>query len=48
MAGFTLATIHNLHYYQQIMSGARDAILTGNFTSWKDEMLRQIRDEEIE
>lgn len=30
-----LATIHNLHYYQQLMRGIRDAIATGRFAEFR-------------
>lgn len=30
-----LLTWHNLHYYQQLMAGMRDAIGTGTFTKWQ-------------
>ena len=29
-----LATAHNLHYYQQLMAGLRDALETGKFTDF--------------
>ena len=32
-----LLTWHNLHYYQQIMQGMRDAIATGQFAAWRSE-----------
>jgi queuine tRNA-ribosyltransferase len=28
-------TWHNLHYYQQLMAGMRDAIAQGIFTAWQ-------------
>ncbi len=30
-----LLTWHNLHYYQELMAGMRDAIGTGNFAAWE-------------
>ncbi len=30
-----LLTWHNLHYYQEIMQGMRDAIAAGQFTAWE-------------
>jgi len=30
-----LLTWHNLHYYQELMQGMRDAIATGRFTAWR-------------
>ena len=35
MLGFRLCTIHNLSYYHQLVSGARDAILEGSFADYK-------------
>jgi len=35
MLGFRLCTIHNLSYYHQLVSGARESILTGSFTAYK-------------
>ena len=32
-----LLTWHNLHYYQQIMSGMRDAIAAGRFDDWQSD-----------
>ncbi|MES1195556.1 MAG: tRNA guanosine(34) transglycosylase Tgt, partial [Steroidobacter sp.] len=32
--GARLATIHNLHYYQQLMSGIRQAIVAGQFEAY--------------
>ena len=32
--GARLATIHNLHYYQQLMRDLRDAIASGTLTDW--------------
>ena len=30
-----LLTWHNLHYYQEIMQGMRDAIAAGTFAAWE-------------
>ncbi len=35
MLGFRLCTIHNLSYYHQLVSGARDAITSGSFAAYK-------------
>ena len=35
MLGFRLCTIHNLSYYHQLVSGAREAILDGAFATYK-------------
>jgi queuine tRNA-ribosyltransferase len=36
-----LLTWHNLHYFQEIMSGMRDAISQGRFADWEAEFHRQ-------
>jgi len=38
MLGGTLATIHNLHFYQELMSGIRTAIRQGRFPTFAAEM----------
>ena len=37
----TLCTIHNLHFYQQLMAAMRAAIEAGTFRSWKDDFVRR-------
>jgi queuine tRNA-ribosyltransferase len=37
----TLATIHNLHFYQDLMRGIRDAIEAGRFRAYAGEWLRR-------
>ena len=32
-----LLTWHNLHYFQEIMQGMRDAIAAGAFEAWENE-----------
>jgi len=39
--GARLNTIHNLHYYQELMAGMRNAIEQGTFTGFVDEFKRQ-------
>ncbi len=39
--GSRLNTIHNLHYYQDLMAGMRNAIENGQFESFKQEFKRQ-------
>jgi queuine tRNA-ribosyltransferase len=39
--GSRLNTIHNLHYYQELMAGMRTAIEQGCFTAFTDEFARQ-------
>jgi len=38
MLGFRLCTIHNLSYYHQLVSGARAAILTGSFSTYRKQV----------
>jgi queuine tRNA-ribosyltransferase len=37
-----LATIHNLHFYLDLTSKAREAILGGNFSLWKNEVINKL------
>jgi|SRR5690606_189662 len=39
--GARLNTIHNLHYYQELMAGMRNAIEQGTFESFVEEFKRQ-------
>ncbi len=36
-----LLTWHNLHYFQEIMQGMRDAISNGSFDAWEAEFHAQ-------
>jgi queuine tRNA-ribosyltransferase len=36
--GLTIASIHNLAFYTWLMKKAREHIIDGTFTSWKNEM----------
>ena len=38
MLGFRLCTIHNLSYYHQLVSGARESILTGSFADYRKQV----------
>ncbi len=40
--GLRLNTIHNLHYYSELMRQARQAIVAGTFASWKAECLAKM------
>ncbi|RMD93421.1 MAG: tRNA guanosine(34) transglycosylase Tgt [Calditrichaeota bacterium] len=40
--GLTLATIHNVHFYLDLVRKARKAILNNNFLNWKQEVLPNI------
>jgi queuine tRNA-ribosyltransferase len=37
----TLLTIHNLHFYQQLMATMRDIIAEGRFAAWRQEFLQR-------
>ena len=41
--GLRLNTIHNLHYYLDLMRQARQAIEAGGFLAWKDATLARMR-----
>ena len=49
MAGEILAlrllTFHNVHFYMELVKTAREKILEGKFTPWKNEMLASMRNE---
>ncbi|OGC00776.1 MAG: hypothetical protein A3G35_01770 [candidate division NC10 bacterium RIFCSPLOWO2_12_FULL_66_18] len=40
--GLRLNTIHNLHYYADLMRQARQAIEAGAFAAWKAECLARM------
>jgi queuine tRNA-ribosyltransferase len=40
--GLELASIHNLHFYQWLVTEARKQILQGNFKSWKETIIKKI------
>ncbi len=40
--GLRLATIHNLHYYNNLMLTAREKINSGNFYGWSKSYLKQM------
>jgi queuine tRNA-ribosyltransferase len=42
--GLTIASIHNLAFYQWLTATAREKIAGGNFTSWKREMAERLRE----
>ncbi len=44
--GATLATIHNLHFYQELMVGVRQAIEEDRFTAFANEVTRRWQDGE--
>ena len=41
--GYTLASIHNLCFYQWLMREARSHILQGDFTAWKTSMVARLQ-----
>lgn len=41
--GYTIASIHNLAFYLWLVKEARNHILKGNFTGWKNEMITQLK-----
>lgn len=40
--GLTLATIHNVHFYLDLVRKAREAILNDEFSAWKQKVLPEI------
>jgi queuine tRNA-ribosyltransferase len=42
MSAATLATIHNLFFYLDMMGELRQSILLGRFESWREETLRRL------
>jgi queuine tRNA-ribosyltransferase len=40
-----LATIHNLHFYRWIVRGAREAIASGTYSLWKQDLMAQMTQE---
>lgn len=41
--GMTLASIHNLAFYLELVKEARKQILAGTFTTWKNQMTAQLK-----
>jgi len=39
---FTIASVHNLHFFLWLVGEARKKIEEGNFSTWKDEMVRKL------
>ena len=42
MLGAQIASIHNLGFYLWLVGEAREKILTGEFSTWKDKMVKQL------
>ena len=40
--GLQIASIHNLAFYLRLVRQAREHILQGDFSEWKDKMVRQL------
>ena len=45
--GLRLNTIHNLHYYLDLMRQAREAIQAGTFAAWRAETLARLQSEPV-
>ncbi|MFG0316342.1 MAG: tRNA guanosine(34) transglycosylase Tgt [Planctomycetota bacterium JB042] len=43
LLGATLASIHNIRFYQRMMDGVRTSVEEGRFGEWKAEFLREYR-----
>jgi queuine tRNA-ribosyltransferase len=37
-----LSSIHNLHFYLNLVKNARKRIMEGNFSDWKNETIKKI------
>lgn len=46
MLGAQLATLHNVHFYLDLMAAARTHIESGDFTAWAQEAIAQIEEGE--
>ena len=46
MLGMRLAVLHNLHFYNHLMSEIRDALDKGRFKEYKDNVLRSLKEGE--
>ena len=42
LLGKQIATIHNLGFYLALVGQAREKIIAGEFTSWKNKMVKQM------
>ena len=42
MLGPMIGTIHNLHFYLQLVTMARQKIVDGTFTEWKNQMVPRL------
>jgi queuine tRNA-ribosyltransferase len=41
--GAQIATLHNLSFYVSLMNEAREQILNGTFLTWKNEMVKRVK-----
>jgi queuine tRNA-ribosyltransferase len=42
MLGAQIASLHNLHFYLWLVTQAREKIISGDFYSWKNTMVKQL------
>jgi queuine tRNA-ribosyltransferase len=42
MLGAMLASLHNLAFYLWLMGQAREKIATGEFSPWKERMIKEL------
>jgi len=42
MLGAMMASLHNLTFYLWLMQQAREKIASGEFSNWKDRMVKQL------
>jgi len=42
LLGGMIASLHNLAFYLWLVGEAREQIIAGTFSTWKDEMVRKV------
>jgi queuine tRNA-ribosyltransferase len=42
MLGAMIGSLHNLHFFMDLVTQARQHLLAGDFSSWKDSVLHRI------
>jgi len=45
MTGLRLNTLHNVHFFMELVSRARQAILSGDYENWKTQFFRNYPEE---
>lgn len=42
LLGFTMASVHNLRFYLWLVETAREKIISGDFVTWKDQLVKNV------